>query len=69
MTFKKIVRHLEKRKATLQKELDAIGQALHALTSRQPRNKKRKQMSAAARARISRAQKARWAAERKRIGK
>ena len=47
MTFKKIVQHLEKRKAILQKEMDAIGQALHALTSRQPKQARRR-MSAAA---------------------
>jgi hypothetical protein len=68
MPIKKIIQNLEQQKAVLEKELDAVGRALSALTkSRQPRAKKqgKRHMSAAARERISQAQKKRWAAQRK----
>jgi hypothetical protein len=62
VTFKIIVRHLEKRKAALQKEMAAVSGAIAALTgTHQPkRDKRRKRMSAAVKQKIGRAVRAAW---------
>jgi hypothetical protein len=62
-----IVEQLKQEQAKLQNQLSAIEKALHALNgsgSAKPHGGRRT-MSAAARKRISLAQKARWAAKRK----
>jgi hypothetical protein len=63
--LKKIVHDLEKRRTALQGEIKAIGEAIAALSTHRVKKQGKRHLSAAARARISRAQKKRWAAERK----
>jgi hypothetical protein len=73
MDLKQILNEIETRRSEVQKELRGLDAAVAALrglgTSGQPRvgrARRRKGLSAAARARISAAQKARWAKLKKR---
>lgn len=58
-----VLRHLEQERSRLTAQLDWVGNALAALQGSSTRKKRR--LSAAARARIRSAQKARWAKWRK----
>ena len=65
MIHTKILRARERQRAILQKEIERVSGAIAALTGAHQPKQGRRRMSAAARARISKAQKARWAAEQK----
>jgi hypothetical protein len=59
--LKKIVRDLERRRSILEREVTAIGAALGALVGGLgKKNKRRRKLSKAARAKIAKAQKLRW---------